>query len=327
MISFHSLEDRIVKQFFREPRRGCICPPDFPVCACGREPELRRCEPQGDSPEPAGAGCQPARGVGPAARGGEGVVMAAGRRAAASGSGTARAPATRPKPKPARSGRASAALASGVVWIGGGRRAARGRRRAQRRRAPAEHQARPARPGAAGSAPTTRSSRPSSRAGGRGRIAGARAQGGSGLAPATRGSNDLRRPGPQGDRGWPTGGSGSLLAFFASRSRRSSLRACWLQGVRARELRAPGRAASTTRRSRCPPAGRDLRPQGVQLAIGEEATTVYANPSQIVNAQRRSRCGREGARARPEHDYRQLRDSTSFVYVAAQGRPGAGGAL
>ena len=41
VISFHSLEDRIVKTFFREQSAGCVCPPGLPVCRCGRHEVLR----------------------------------------------------------------------------------------------------------------------------------------------------------------------------------------------------------------------------------------------------------------------------------------------
>ena len=41
VLSYHSLEDRMVKNKFNEESRGCVCPPDFPICVCGAEARIR----------------------------------------------------------------------------------------------------------------------------------------------------------------------------------------------------------------------------------------------------------------------------------------------
>jgi 16S rRNA (cytosine1402-N4)-methyltransferase len=73
-IAFHSLEDRRVKRFLGDRARGCICPPEVPVCVCGREPEAtlitrRAIEPSAEeiarNPRASSARLRAARKLGP----------------------------------------------------------------------------------------------------------------------------------------------------------------------------------------------------------------------------------------------------------------------
>jgi len=58
-ISFHSLEDRRVKRFLADRARGCICPPDLPICACGREPEAELLTRRAIAPTPGEVAANP----------------------------------------------------------------------------------------------------------------------------------------------------------------------------------------------------------------------------------------------------------------------------
>ncbi len=58
-ISFHSLEDRRVKRFFAARARGCVCPPELPVCVCGREPEAELLTRRAIAPTPGEVAANP----------------------------------------------------------------------------------------------------------------------------------------------------------------------------------------------------------------------------------------------------------------------------
>ena len=132
-ISFHSLEDRRVKRFLVERARGCICPPDLPVCACGREPRggaahapldraLGRRRSRATRAPPRRA-CAPRASSTDGGRRADDAASAAARRAAARAPSAARRP---PRRRPRRAPRR-------VVRPGAPRAPARSARRARRR--------------------------------------------------------------------------------------------------------------------------------------------------------------------------------------------------
>jgi 16S rRNA (cytosine1402-N4)-methyltransferase len=58
-ISFHSLEDRLVKRFFTARARGCVCPPELPICVCGRQPEAELLTRRAVAPTPGEVAANP----------------------------------------------------------------------------------------------------------------------------------------------------------------------------------------------------------------------------------------------------------------------------
>ena len=58
-ISFHSLEDRLVKRFFAARARGCVCPPELPICVCGRQPEAELLNRRAVAPTPGEVAANP----------------------------------------------------------------------------------------------------------------------------------------------------------------------------------------------------------------------------------------------------------------------------
>ncbi len=119
-----------------------------------------------------------------------------------------------------------------------------------------------------------------------------------------------------------------LLVVFAIVFAVTLARAAWLQTVQASRL--AGKGASQQRETLDVPAGRGtiFDRAGVQLAIGEQATTVYANPREIVNARRVATAAEETLGVDASSLYPQLADrSRGFVYVAREADPEKAAAL
>jgi cell division protein FtsI/penicillin-binding protein 2 len=113
-----------------------------------------------------------------------------------------------------------------------------------------------------------------------------------------------------------------LLAVFAVVFAVMLARAAWLQTVQASSLASKG--ASQQRETLTIPAGRGtiFDRSGVQMAIGEQATTVYANPREVVNARKVANAAAQTLGVDAEALYSQLTDRTKwFVYVDREADP------
>src|SRR6266536_2175043 len=119
-----------------------------------------------------------------------------------------------------------------------------------------------------------------------------------------------------------------LLLFFTLVFAITLARAMWLQGVRAQSL---GRLAAGQHREDVkitPHRGTIFDRTGVQLAIGEQATTVYANPRQVTRPQAVAVAAGHAFGLDPDKLYHEITDrSKGFVYVARQADPGAAARL
>ena len=344
VISFHSLEDRIVKRFLRDEEHGCTCPPDFPLCACGATPTLRAIPAAGDPAERGRGRPQPAFAVRPAARGGEGwLARARGGRRRARARGL-RAQDRRPKPQPkpaprrpaARTAPARARSRAAIAWIVVCGAPARRRRLREPRRAAAQPAPRQG-DAAALEAPRRQRRAPVAALVGA-RLAAdpeARAQPGR---PRSRPTRPHRLHRPREARRWRrrfarsrrTAGSGccsrcSSLAFAAMFAR-----AFWLQGVQAAHLSGaraeparadpedPGRPRHDLRPHRRP--ARDRRADDDDLrrpAAGARTRAAIALAAHEL-------LGVDANVALPGSC---VNKKSQFVYVAALRRPGQGGAL
>ena len=104
----------MVKRFLQERAKGCTCPPDFPVCVCGKEPELRLLTRKAVRPVGPRAGREPAGSLGQAASGGEGVTSYA--ESAHAEPAATRGPSLRSR-RARRRQRARRSTLGGVLWI------------------------------------------------------------------------------------------------------------------------------------------------------------------------------------------------------------------